>query len=200
MWVPVIAGVGATIYGLWNLFEKPFCQEGVKLGAVGPNVNGTILYEYNSENIGSNGEPERDCRESALPVVLEETMNTGATPIAALVLCVWCAFFLEKWVRREHSWAAYWHTAKGKWLFSNPSRLRPGFRATLKPPGSEMTVPQGYEPLGTRMKKLLASYVNQCIVPLATENLLENTVGYSLREGGGAPHRYSLRAAACYFY
>jgi len=138
MWVPVVAGLAATAFGLQNLFKKGFC-------GYGKYVNFT-------ESV------DESCRDLSLAMVLEEVTNTGATPIFAIVLCLWTAFFLEKWVRREHTWSAYWHTAKGKWLFSNPSRLRPGFRATLKPPGAEMTVPQGYESTYSRTKRLLTSY------------------------------------------
>lgn len=165
MWVPVVAGLAATVWGLYNLLKKPFCD-------VDPVTSTVILAPYLQLLPSPDGEnlecPTRTeccteiceipCREKSLPVVLEELTNNGATPIFAVVICIWCAFFLEKWVRRENHWAAYWHTAKGKWLYSNPSRLRPGFRATVKPPGAEMTVPQGYESFGSRMKKLFWSY------------------------------------------
>ena len=112
---PIIAGVATTVYGVCIVLMgkddywlgQPCSDQSVVGGVLlSPTNVSTNVSTYGTADIEVNFTNSTAGDDAGMS--LEALTNNEATPVFALVICIWCSFFSESWKRVQITKAVEW--------------------------------------------------------------------------------------------
>ena len=168
---PVIAGIASSIYGICivALNQNDYwlgtpCKFTAVEDANATNAtNATSGLRWSGDDdastfSSSNGTFENvtllvNGTETMSALSWEALTNNEATPVFALIICIWCTFFTESWKRVQITRAVEWDVTQ----LEEEERPRPAFTGKTRP-NIVTQEPETYMGVGKKIMLMLMSY------------------------------------------